>query len=173
VLGDAPRAEALAALLQANGFAATWVSSRTDADGLLSSHEFDLAVIDLAAAQRDPVVLHDLVVELRARRCLVAQREVPLRRKEFDVLRVLVRNRNRLVTRRELMHLVWDEDWCRSSKTIDVTVSGLRRRLREAAGAVAGSVVPPIITLRGLGYRLDGPVEIASPSATAAATLAE
>lgn len=159
---DTPRAAELASLLQANGFAVTWASSRTEADGLMSSQEFDLAVIDLAGGSREQVVLDDLVVELRSRRCLVAAREVSLRRKEFDVLRVLVRNRNRLVTRRQLMHLVWDEDWCGSSKTLDVTVSGLRRRLRDAAGAEVGAVVPPIITLRGLGYRLDGPSGAAS-----------
>jgi DNA-binding response OmpR family regulator len=55
-----------------------------------------------------------------------------------------------------LMSVVWDEHWFRSTKTLDVTMAGLRRRLRETAEAVGG-VVPEIITIRGVGYRLDPP----------------
>jgi DNA-binding response OmpR family regulator len=46
---------------------------------------------------------------------------------------------------------VWDENWFGSTKTLDVHVAALRRKLTEAAEA--GSV-PSIVTLRGHGYRL-------------------
>jgi DNA-binding response OmpR family regulator len=58
-----------------------------------------------------------------------------------------------------LMSVVWDEHWFRSTKTLDVTMVGLRRRLREAAEA-AGALVPEIMTIRGVGYRLDPPGKI-------------
>ena len=52
---------------------------------------------------------------------------------------------------------VWDEHWFGSTKTLDVHVAALRRKLAEAAdGAVP---VPEIVTLRGHGYRLDPPLE--------------
>ncbi len=51
---------------------------------------------------------------------------------------------------------VWDENWFGSTKTLDVTMAGLRRRLTEAADTSARpSGLPRITTLRGHGYRLD------------------
>jgi DNA-binding response OmpR family regulator len=49
---------------------------------------------------------------------------------------------------------VWDEHWFGSTKTLDVHVAAVRRRLDEAAAAAG---VPPvrITTLRGHGYRLE------------------
>jgi DNA-binding response OmpR family regulator len=51
---------------------------------------------------------------------------------------------------------VWDEHWFGSTKTLDVHVAALRRRLAEAA-AEAGVTEPEITTLRGHGYRLEHP----------------
>ena len=54
--------------------------------------------------------------------------------------------------REDLMTDIWDEHWFGSTKTLDVTVSSLRRKLDDARpGAVA------ITTLRGVGYRLERP----------------
>jgi DNA-binding response OmpR family regulator len=49
---------------------------------------------------------------------------------------------------------VWDEHWFGSTKTLDVHVAALRRRLAEAEDH---TTVPVIVTLRGHGYRLDVP----------------
>ena len=101
-------------------------------------------------------VLGDLLVDRFARRCAVGDREIGLRAKEFDLLDTLVSNAGRVVSRSALMSLVWDEHWFRSTKTLDVTMVGLRRRLRETA-ELAGGEVPEITTIRGVGYRLDPP----------------
>jgi len=56
------------------------------------------------------------------------------------------------------MAQVWDENWFGSTKTLDVTMAALRRRLAEAASPIEGlgtSHMPTITTLRGHGYRLD------------------
>jgi DNA-binding response OmpR family regulator len=52
--------------------------------------------------------------------------------------------------RESLMTDIWDEHWFGSTKTLDVTVSSLRRKLDEVC---PGAVV--ITTLRGVGYRLE------------------
>jgi DNA-binding response OmpR family regulator len=101
-------------------------------------------------------VLGDLLVDRFARRCAVGDQEIGLRAKEFDLLDTLVSNAGRVVSRSALMSLVWDEHWFRSTKTLDVTMVGLRRRLRESA-ELAGAEVPEITTIRGVGYRLDPP----------------
>lgn len=98
--------------------------------------------------------LGDLHIDRSARRSFVGEQEVVLRAKEFDLLDTLASNAGRVVTRSTLMSVVWDEHWFRSTKTLDVTMVGLRRRLREAADLVDG-VLPEIATLRGVGYRMD------------------
>jgi DNA-binding response OmpR family regulator len=100
------------------------------------------------------VVVDDLTVDTGSRRCLVGPSEVVLRAKEFDLLALLVLHSGFVVSRLELMSQVWDENWSGSTKTLDVTMAGLRRHLREVALA-EGATLPQITTMRGRGYRLD------------------
>jgi DNA-binding response OmpR family regulator len=92
-----------------------------------------------------------LEVDTAARRVSVAGVEVALRAKEYELLERLARDAGRAVDRDTLMHDVWDAHWYGSTKTLDVHVAALRRRL-----AAASSAAPAITTLRGHGYRLDG-----------------
>jgi DNA-binding response OmpR family regulator len=102
------------------------------------------------------LVAGDLVVDAEARRCLVGEREVPLRPKEFDLLVCLLAAAGSALSRTRLMAEVWDENWAGSTKTLDVHVAGLRQRLSIAAGEVDQvALVPQITTLRGFGYRLE------------------
>ena len=109
-----------------------------------------------AAAAGDRLDCGPLTVDLGARRVLVGDREIALRRKEFDLLARLAGSAGRAVPRGTLMSDVWDRNWFGSTKTLDVTMATLRRKLTEAATA-AGVPVPTITTLRGHGYRLERP----------------
>ncbi|GAA3789993.1 response regulator transcription factor [Streptomyces chiangmaiensis] len=91
-----------------------------------------------------------LVIDRAARRCLTPKGEVELRPKEFDLLAVLAGSPGQAVSREELMSRVWDENWFGSTKTLDVHVAALRRKL--------GDLVH-ITTLRHFGYRLEVPPE--------------
>ncbi|MFF5138637.1 winged helix-turn-helix domain-containing protein [Streptomyces sp. NPDC013157] len=105
---------------------------------------------------REPVRLGDLVVDVAARRCALLGVDVPLRAEEFDLLAVLAARVGEAVSRETLMAEVWDENWFGSTKTLDVTLAGLRRRLTEAAQTEGRqSRLPRITTLRGHGYRLE------------------
>ena len=90
----------------------------------------------------------DVTVELGPRRVTVSGAEVQLRVKEFDLLVELLNRRGNVVTREDLMSRVWDEHWWGSTKTLDVHIAALRRRLGEAAGSPSR-----ITALRGVGYR--------------------
>ena len=109
-----------------------------------------------AQLRRDPLaVAADLTVgELRiattARRAWWHDVELDLRAKEFDLLLRLARDAGRVVTREELMTDVWDEHWFGSTKTLDVHIAMLRRKLDTSASADA-----PITTLRAIGYRYE------------------
>ncbi|MFF2993153.1 response regulator transcription factor [Streptomyces sp. NPDC057950] len=109
----------------------------------------------ITSPPREPIRLGDLVVDITARRCTLHENEVGLRPKEFELLAVLARHAGEAVSRETLMAEVWDENWFGSTKTLDVTMAALRRRL---TGAVAQpSRVPRVTTLRGHGYRLELP----------------
>jgi DNA-binding response OmpR family regulator len=97
-------------------------------------------------------VIGDLVVDVRRRRVTVAGREVRLRPKEFDLLAQLAAEPEVAHSRESLMSEVWDENWFGSTKTLDVHVAALRRKLSESA---ASARVPEIVTVRGHGYRLE------------------
>ncbi|MER7875896.1 winged helix-turn-helix domain-containing protein, partial [Streptomyces solisilvae] len=74
------------------------------------------------------------------------------------LLAVLARHPGEAVSRESLMAQVWDENWYGPTKTLDVTISSLRRRLQTAASAMPEPVtLPDLTTLRGHGYRLDPP----------------
>lgn len=90
----------------------------------------------------------DLVLDLDARRTLLAGNEISLRAKEFDLLVELIRHKGTVLTRETLMSTVWDEHWFGSTKTLDVHMSSLRRRLGEEPGSASR-----ITSLRGVGYR--------------------
>ena len=108
----------------------------------------------------DPIRVGDLVVDTSARRCLLGGREIDLRSKEFELLVALASHPGVAVTREDLMAQVWDENWFGSTKTLDVTMAALRRRLSQSAAPgpeSRGFGQPRITTLRGHGYRLELP----------------
>jgi DNA-binding response OmpR family regulator len=90
----------------------------------------------------------NLHVDLGARRVIQDGEEVTLRAKEFDLLVELLSHRGNVVTREDLMARVWDENWFGSTKTLDVHIAALRRRLGELPGEPSR-----ITALRGVGYR--------------------
>jgi DNA-binding response OmpR family regulator len=91
-----------------------------------------------------------LTLDTDARQACVAGRPMPLRRKEFDLLARLAAEPGVAVARATLMAEVWDEHWFGPTKTLDVHVASLRRKL-----AASGADTPRIVTLRRHGYRLD------------------
>ena len=94
----------------------------------------------------------DLRVDQSARRAWVGRDEMDLRAKEFDLLVRLLRDAGRVVTREDLMSDVWDEHWFGSTKTLDVHIASLRRKLGD--DHLDGG---RITTLRGVGYRYELP----------------
>ena len=96
--------------------------------------------------------LGDLRIDAAARRAWLGEGELELRAKELDLLLRLVRDAGRVVTREDLMSDVWDEHWFGSTKTLDVHISSLRRKLGDDQEQPAR-----ITTLRGVGYRFELP----------------
>ncbi len=95
--------------------------------------------------QPTKVVVGDLEVDLRTRRVAVAGEEVQLTRKEFDLLALLASDPGATRTREEILEQVWDPHWYGPTKTLDVHVATLRRKLGDPTY---------VETVRGVGFRL-------------------
>jgi DNA-binding response OmpR family regulator len=92
----------------------------------------------------------EVAVDVAARRAWKGDEELELSPKEFDLLALLVREAGRVVTRERIMNEVWDENWFGSTKTLDMHVSWLRRKLGDGADAPRH-----LITVRGVGLRFE------------------
>jgi two-component system, OmpR family, response regulator RegX3 len=86
-----------------------------------------------------------MTIQPKARRVFIDGVEVTLTRKEFDLLIYLAENADVVCDRRQIMQRVWDQSWFGSTRTIDVHVGALRRKLGPACR---------IETVRGIGFRL-------------------
>jgi DNA-binding response OmpR family regulator len=107
-----------------------------------------------APATPERLAIQDLRIDLGARRVWRSDQELELTRKEFNLLARLAREADRVVARENLMSDVWDENWFGSTKTLDVHIAWLRRKLGD------DPAVPRYIhTVRGVGFRLATSVE--------------
>ncbi|MBF6045321.1 response regulator [Streptomyces sp. NRRL B-1677] len=85
-----------------------------------------------------------LTIDAGTREIRLGGRRVEVTRKEFDLLRLLASQPEKVISRKELMTQVWDDNWSRPGRTIDTHVSSLRGKLGSAGW---------IITVRGVGFR--------------------
>jgi len=97
----------------------------------------------------------DVRIDVGARRVWLRGEEVALTRREFDLLARLMRSAGAVVTREELMTDVWDVNWFGSTKTLDVHMAALRRKLAEQQGSPRH-----IHTVRGVGFRYSRDAEV-------------
>lgn len=86
-----------------------------------------------------------LVIDRREHRVTVNEAPVALTPKEFDLVSFLAEDPGAVFSREEILRNVWDEHWWGSTKTLDVHIASLRKKLKH----------PELIqTIRGVGYRI-------------------
>jgi DNA-binding response OmpR family regulator len=101
---------------------------------------------DRTEETRATQVMGPVRLDRRARRVWVTDTEIALTPKEFDLLARLAEDVGAVVHRQRLIEEVWDEHWWGSTKTLDVHVAALRKKLGNPSW---------ISTVRGVGYRFD------------------
>jgi DNA-binding response OmpR family regulator len=94
------------------------------------------------------IEVNGVKMDLAARQVIVDSEEVTLANKEFELLRVLIQKAGQVVTREEILDEVWGGPELRTSKTLDMHMSWLRRKV----GGQGGS---RIATVRGVGFRFN------------------
>jgi two-component system, OmpR family, response regulator len=105
------------------------------------------------AASAEVLRCGDLEMNDEAHRVLRCGVEIALSPTEYKLLRYLLRNRGRVLSRNQILDHVWDYDFGGESTVVETFVSSLRRKL---ANGTDGSH-PVIQTVRGIGYRLGTP----------------
>jgi DNA-binding response OmpR family regulator len=96
-----------------------------------------------------PVHVGDLTIDPARHEVAVAGQPVGMRPKEFDLLLTLAEHRGIVLSREQLLNLVWGYDFYGETRTVDVHIAHLRKRL-------AGSSSVEIETVLGVGYKLVG-----------------
>lgn len=86
------------------------------------------------------------VIDLQARSVFLDDKEAELTRQEFELLEVLIRNRNIALSREKLLELAWGYDYMGDTRTVDVHITKLRKKL---------GLEKQIKTVYKMGYRLE------------------
>jgi DNA-binding response OmpR family regulator len=97
----------------------------------------------------------DLSIDAGRREVKVGDQEIQLAPKEFDLLWELLDHRGLVLTRDQLLERVWGYTFAGDTRTVDVHVRQLRRKLEDAS---------PIVTVWGVGYKVSQPRETAATS---------
>lgn len=102
------------------------------------------------ASEPEAIRVADVVVDEAGWSVRAGGRVLDLTYKEFELLRYLVQNPGRVVTRATLLRQVWGSDYYGGTRTVDVHIRRLRAKLGPEREALIG-------TIRGVGYRFGGP----------------
>jgi len=103
------------------------------------------------SGKHDVIKAGDVVVDSKRRVVQVRDKTLYLPLKEFELLRVLVKNRDRVLTREALLDSVWAEDAYDNTRTLDVHIRWLREKIEDDP-----SSPKRITTIRGVGYMFAG-----------------
>ena len=106
-------------------------------------------------ARRGPIVIDGLSLDPSARVVSKRGRDLELTAKEFDLLRFLMSRAGEVVGREEIMDEVWDPHWFGPTKTLDVHISWLRKKIEDDP-----SDPRYITTVRGVGFRFLDPAAV-------------
>ena len=106
--------------------------------------------IDHDHVDEDQLLRGDIRMDVDARRCYIRGEEIKLRKKEFALLRLLLENPGRVLTREVLIDRVWGNDYVGDTKTLDVHIKRLRTLIEDNP-----KVPTHITTVRGVGYRFE------------------
>lgn len=107
-------------------------------------------VSEPAQSEDGTLVGGNIVMDIERHQVLVGGAKVSLPLKEFELLELLLENKNRVLTRGQIIDRVWGHDYFGDTKTLDVHIKRLRSKL-EADPARPEH----IITVRGLGYKFE------------------
>jgi DNA-binding response OmpR family regulator len=106
-------------------------------------------------ASKSPIAIGEITLDPSSRTVTKGAEAVQLAAKEFDLLQLLMSRAGEVVPREQIMDEVWDPHWFGPTKTLDVHISWLRKKLEDDPGAPRY-----ITTSRGVGFRFAAPADV-------------
>ena len=97
-------------------------------------------------AEGKPIHISDLSIDSARREVTVSGEKIDLRAKEFDLLQAFAENKGIVLSREQLLNLVWGYDFYGQTRTVDVHVAHLRKHLKDSEVRIE--------TVTGVGYKL-------------------
>ena len=94
------------------------------------------------------LTINDLVMNLERHTVYVGDKKINLTLKEFNLLKYLLENINIVLSREKILEKVWEYEYEGETRTVDVHIRTLRRKLGESGALIE--------TVRGVGYRIGG-----------------
>ena len=96
---------------------------------------------------RDNICVRDIVINPKTREVYANGEKIKLTRKEYTLLLMLAENPEQVFTREQLFNCLWESEYLGQSRTIDVQLGSLRRKLKSSGECIK--------TKRGKGYFLE------------------
>lgn len=110
------------------------------------------ALIRRSAGAKHPMIrCGDLSLDPIARECMIEDKVIPLRKREFDILELLLKHENQVFTRERIISHVWQKEYDGTSNVVDVHIKYLRDKLR------VNNYDRVVVTVRGVGYKVSCP----------------
>jgi two-component system alkaline phosphatase synthesis response regulator PhoP len=107
---------------------------------------YDKGGEDVETAAENVISIGDIQIDIPKHEVRVKGQHVTLTLKEFELLALLARNRGIAFTREQLFDKVWGYDYVGETRTVDVHIRNLRKKLGDDEGY--------LVTIRGLGYKI-------------------
>ncbi|MCF7929935.1 MAG: response regulator transcription factor [Acholeplasmataceae bacterium] len=93
--------------------------------------------------------LNNLSLDDKKHLCMINDQEVYLTNKEYSILKLLLRNKNSVVSKEAIFKDVWETDFIGETRTLDMHIKSLRQKLQ------AKEAIADIKTIRGIGYTIE------------------
>ena len=104
-----------------------------------------------ASSQRtedEVIAINDLILDFHNYQILKNQKKLELTLKEYELIKYLAENSNRVLTRDDILDKVWGYDFFGESRTLDVHIRNLRKKIGDDNQGI-------IETVRGVGYKFN------------------
>lgn len=93
---------------------------------------------------KEQIVYKDLVIDILKKKVYINDKEISLTKKEFEILILLLQNKNRVYSREDILNKVWHDEVLVLDRTIDVNITRLRKKMDKYG--------KNIVTRLGYGY---------------------
>ncbi|NLD19097.1 MAG: response regulator transcription factor [Clostridiales bacterium] len=107
---------------------------------------------DVQGAKDDTISIGDLRINSSHHEVMICDKRIVLTLKEFELLKYMAENRGMVFTREQLLNSVWGIDYVGETRTVDVHIRHLRKKLSD--GSEGNNEEEYIVTIRGKGYKI-------------------